>query len=171
MSSSPEQGDSIDSLVGKTAVVAERIAPGGLGKAELRGTSWTAKNVSEQPLKAGQTCIVEQVDGFMPARAKMVPGGIIMLFFGAAALIVGLLVALGLGGPIWLQWALFSVVSVVSLLALRGPILRRMSSSPEQGDSIDSLVGKTAVVAERIAPGALGKAELRGTSWTAKNRQ
>ena len=103
------------------------------------------------------------------AAEVMVPGGIIMLFFGAAALIVGLLVALGLGGPIWLQWALFSVVSVVSLLALRGPILRRMSSSPEQGDSIDSLVGKTAVVAERIAPGALGKAELRGTSWTAKN--
>ena len=103
------------------------------------------------------------------AAEVMVPGGIIMLFFGAAALIVGLLVALGLGGPIWLQWALFSVVSVVSLLALRGPILRRMSSSPERGDSIDSLVGKTAVVAERIAPGALGKAELRGTSWTAKN--
>ncbi len=103
------------------------------------------------------------------AAEVVVPGGIIMLFFGAAALIVGLLVALGLGGPIWLQWALFSVVSVVSLLALRGPILRRMSSSPEQGDSIDSLVGKTAVVAERIAPGALGKAELRGTSWTAKN--
>ena len=53
------------------------------------------------------------------AAEVMVPGGIIMLFFGAAALIVGLLVALGLGGPIWLQWALFSVVSVVSLLALR----------------------------------------------------
>ena len=103
------------------------------------------------------------------AAEVVVPGGIIMLFFGAAALVVGLLVGLGLGGPIWLQWALFSVVSVVSLLALRGPILRRMSSSPEQGDSIDSLVGKTAVVAERIAPGALGKAELRGTSWTAKN--
>ncbi len=103
------------------------------------------------------------------AAEVVVPGGIIMLFFGAAALIVGLLVALGLGGPIWLQWALFSVVSVVSLLALRGPILRRMRSSPEQPDSIDSLVGRTAVVAESIAPGALGKAELRGTSWTAKN--
>ena len=56
-----------------------------------------------------------------------IPGGIIMLFFGVSAMIVGVLVALGVGGPLWFQVLLFSVLSVVSLLTLRGTILRRMA--------------------------------------------
>ena len=97
------------------------------------------------------------------------PGGIIMLFFGAAALFVGALVVLGLGGPVWFQWALFSVLSVASLLTLRGPILRKMKAGSDHPDQIDSLLGNTVVVAQDLAPGAQGKAELRGTSWTVQN--
>jgi membrane protein implicated in regulation of membrane protease activity len=99
----------------------------------------------------------------------LVPGGIIMVFFGVAALLVGVLVAVGMGGPLWFQWLLFSVVSVVSLLTLRGPILRRMNASAEGTETIDSLLGQQALAMEDLAPGAVGKAELRGTSWTAEN--
>jgi inner membrane protein len=35
------------------------------------------------------------------------PGGLFALFFGAGALAVGALVAVGLGGPAWFQWLLF----------------------------------------------------------------
>ncbi len=103
------------------------------------------------------------------AAEVVMPGGIIMLFFGAGAMVTGLLVAVGIIGPIWLQWAVFSVISVASLLALRGPILRWMASGNDDASSIDAIVGATAVASERIAPGQLGTAELRGTSWTAKN--
>ena len=80
-----------------------------------------------------------------------------------------MLAGLGLGGPVWVQWALFSVLSVVSLLTLRGPILRRMKASGDHTEPIDSLVGKTVTVSQELAPGAEGRAELRGTSWTARN--
>ena len=98
-----------------------------------------------------------------------IPGGIIMLFFGASALIVGVLVALGVGGPLWFQALLFSGLSVVSLLTLRGPILRRMNSADDLADPVDSIAGKQALVLGDIAPMAEGKVELRGTPWTAHN--
>jgi membrane protein implicated in regulation of membrane protease activity len=97
------------------------------------------------------------------------PGGIIMLFFGVAALIVGALVAAGLGGPVWFQWLLFSVLSIVSLVTLRGPILRRMREGVARSAQVDSLVGELVLLITDLAPGAEGKVELRGTSWTAKN--
>jgi len=99
----------------------------------------------------------------------LLPGGIFMLFFGAAALLLGALVAAGMGGPIGFQWGLFSILSVVSLLTLRSPILRRMSRSGDAPERIDSLIGKSVLLTEDLAPGAEGKAELRGTSWTARN--
>jgi len=98
-----------------------------------------------------------------------VPGGIILLFFGVAAMVVGVLVGAGAGGPVWLQWLSFSVLSVVSLLALRGPILRRLEKSAGPDEKVDTLVGEPVLVILDMAPGAEGKAELRGTSWTAHN--
>jgi membrane protein implicated in regulation of membrane protease activity len=99
----------------------------------------------------------------------LIPGGIIMVFFGVAALLVGLLVALGIGGPLWFQILVFTVLSVVSLLTLRGPILRRMKATPGSEDPIDSLIGSQALVLEAMAPGDEGKVELRGTAWSALN--
>jgi len=103
------------------------------------------------------------------AGEVVVPGGIILLFFGAAALIVGALAAGGLEGPAWLQWLLFSGISIVSLLTLRGPILRKMTAGDSSAESIDTLVGKSVVALHDLAPGAEGRVELRGTSWTAEN--
>ncbi len=99
----------------------------------------------------------------------IIPGGIIMLFFGISALVVGGLVAAGIGGPLWLQILLFSVLSVVSLLTLRGPILRRMNATENGAREVDSLIGAIAELMDDIAPGAEGKAVLRGAVWTAHN--
>ena len=99
----------------------------------------------------------------------MVPGGIILLFFGVAAIVVGLLVAIGIGGPAWFQAALFSVFSVVSLLTLRGPILKRMKASSWHADKIDTLRGQKVLLIDDLAPGGEGQAELRGTAWIARN--
>ncbi len=99
----------------------------------------------------------------------LIPGGIIMVFFGVAALLVGGLSAAGMGGPLWVQGLLFSAVSIVSLLTLRSPIMRWMNRGTEQSESIDSLLGQQVLALEDLAPGAVGKAELRGSSWTAEN--
>ena len=97
----------------------------------------------------------------------LIPGLIIFLFFGAAAILMGVLEGLGLAGPIWLQWVLFSLLSVISLMTLRGPILRRFNRKDGSQPAIDSLVGQRVVLLTDLAPGAPGKAELRGTSWSA----
>src|SRR6266436_878372 len=64
---------------------------------------------------------------------------------------------------------LFSLLSVLSVAFLRGPLLRRIMPVRREGLAVDALVGEVAVPLEDLAPGAVGKAELRGTAWTAKN--
>ena len=108
--------------------------------------------------------------GLVLLGAEMaIPGGIVLLFFGAAALVVGLLVAPGLDLPAWGEFAIFSAISVLSLLTLRGPIQRRLERATGSGVAIDSLVGEVAVPSQDLEPGAEGKAELRGTTWSARN--
>jgi hypothetical protein len=95
------------------------------------------------------------------------PGGFFVLFFGLGALALGGLVAVDAAGPLWLQWLLFSVLSLASLALFRPPLMRWMQRGGP--GRVDSLVGEVAVVLEDLAPGAVGKAELRGTSWTVRN--
>ena len=96
-------------------------------------------------------------------------GGFYIIFFGIAAVVIGVLVLAGVGGSVWVQLLLFSVLSVVSLLFFRSPMMRWMKLDRD-GVDVDSLVGETAVAKETIAPGAIGRVELRGTAWTARNR-
>jgi inner membrane protein len=55
----------VDQLVGEQAVPTEDIAVGGRGKAELRGSTWSATNVGNSPLVRGQRCTVERVEGLL----------------------------------------------------------------------------------------------------------
>jgi membrane protein implicated in regulation of membrane protease activity len=96
------------------------------------------------------------------------PGGFFILFFGIGALLVAVLSLLGVAGPLWVQWVLFGVFSVVTLFYFRDPLLRRMRAAERTGP-IDALTSDIAVAKEDIAPGAVGRAELRGTVWTALN--
>lgn len=96
------------------------------------------------------------------------PGGFFFLFFAAAALIVGLLELAGLLDADAFQWALFSVLSVACLAFFRKPLLERMNRG-DAHQAVDSLVGELATAADAIPSGQHGRAELRGTMWTARN--
>ena len=95
------------------------------------------------------------------------PGGFFAFFFGLSGLVVGVLVALEVAGPIWLQWVLFAVIAIGALALLRGPLQARMNVSTD-GKAVDSLVGEAAVVTTEIPAGGSGKVELRGSSWNAR---
>jgi len=95
-------------------------------------------------------------------------GGFYVIFFGIAALAIGGLHLFDAAGPLWFQFLLFSVLSVGSLLLFRRPFLRLLHLDAPGAD-VDSLVGEIAVPLEDIAPGAVGRAELRGTVWSARN--
>ena len=96
------------------------------------------------------------------------PGGIFIIFFGIAALIVGALAVTGLVTTTWVQWLLFPAVAVISLRLFRQPLLGRLRMRDE-ADGVDSLVGEVAIPSSDIAPGGHGRAELRGSTWNVRN--
>ncbi len=97
-----------------------------------------------------------------------VPTDFYLVFLGISALLVGALELAGLGAPVWAQWLLFAAFSVASLVLARQQLSARFRD--QRGLDVDpTLVGEVAIVRERIDPGATGRAELRGSSWTARN--
>lgn len=95
------------------------------------------------------------------------PGGFYIFFFGIGALIVGVLAGFNLAGPAWFQFILFSLVSVLALWLFREKLLELTRSRTTH--VVDSLIGETAITLDEIAANGIGKAEARGTSWTAHN--
>ena len=57
------EGQDVDSMVGETAVALEDIPSGGIGKAELRGSTWNARTNGQTGLVKGQRVRVERIDG------------------------------------------------------------------------------------------------------------
>lgn len=96
------------------------------------------------------------------------PGGFYMIFLAIAAMLVGAVAAFDIGTPLWLQVLLFSAVTLISMPLLR-PRLLAWVQSRSTGPRIDTVEGDVAILQEDLAPGAIGKAELRGTTWTARN--
>ena len=94
------------------------------------------------------------------------PSGFFVMFFGLGALTVGTLARFGFGGAPWVQWLVFTVSSVVYLLLFRGRLQDRVE---RPGPKVDTFVGELVVPRERIQPGDVGRVELRGTLWTARN--
>lgn len=95
-------------------------------------------------------------------------GGFYIIFFGVAGIVVSLLAATGVAAASWVQWLLFSVVSVASLLLFRNPLMRKLNLGAGAAD-IDTLAGETGTALEDMNAGANGRVELRGTTWSARN--
>jgi hypothetical protein len=51
----------VDSLVGEGGLILDEVPLGGVGKVEVRGSSWSAR--ATEALKKGQRCRVDRVDG------------------------------------------------------------------------------------------------------------
>jgi inner membrane protein len=107
--------------------------------------------------------------GLVLAAAEMAAaGGFYIIFFGLGAIVVGTLASFGMAGPLWMQLLLFSVLSVASLMLFRYRLLRTFQPD-RQAPPVDALVGEVAIAAEDVAPGSIGRVELRGTAWSARN--
>lgn len=96
------------------------------------------------------------------------PGAFYQFFFGLGAVAVGLIAAAGIQIPFAVQMLLFLVISLGSLALLRKRLQVKLDSKLPD-DNVDRMEGETAVALADIAVGAVGKAELRGTAWNARN--
>jgi len=103
------------------------------------------------------------------ACEMITPGTFFFMFLGISGLLTGLVFWIAPDLPAWAPWLLFSIFSAISVAFFRKPLMKKFKLNEKPGHKVDSLVGETAIALENIAPGALGKVELRGASWTAQN--
>ncbi len=96
-------------------------------------------------------------------------GNFYFLFFGMAALMVSGLTWAGLVEAAWLQWFLFAILGIISLLVMKKSLQNKGSLGGKDEPVVDSMVGEIAKVLEPLEPQALGKVELRGSTWNARN--
>jgi membrane protein implicated in regulation of membrane protease activity len=107
--------------------------------------------------------------GLVLALAELAAaGGFYIIFFGISAIVVGLLASVGLAGPVWMQILLFTALSITSLALFRTRLMTRLQIDPQM-PAVDSIVGEVALVTEELPPGGIGRVELRGSAWTARN--
>ena len=97
----------------------------------------------------------------------LTPGGFYLMFFGLGAIAVGLLALAGIAGPGAVQWLLFAAISMVAFAFFRKPLVERLGTRASR--DVDTLIGETAVTLGEIGIQEIGKAELRGTAWSARN--
>ena len=103
------------------------------------------------------------------ACEMITPGTFFFMFLGISGILTGLVFWIAPGLPGWAPWLLFSFFAAVSLAFFRKPLMEKFKLSGKHGHKVDSLIGETALALEDIAPGAIGKVELRGACWTACN--
>jgi membrane protein implicated in regulation of membrane protease activity len=101
------------------------------------------------------------------AVGEMATTGLFLAPFAGGALIAALLAAAGAGATV--EWAVFLVVSVLLLAALRPLARSHQRSKGRIKTGTAALVGQTATVVERIANAeGVGCVKLDGEIWTAR---
>lgn len=98
-----------------------------------------------------------------------IPLDFFVFFLGVAALGVSTGAWLELVTTTSAQLLCFSVLAVVTTVGLRTPLVARLRRAQDTGVGIETLIGEVAVLSGSLAPGDVGKAELRGTTWTVRS--
>jgi len=88
---------------------------------------------------------------------------------GASAFIVAAIAMITGGAPHWSKWIIFAALSVIILLAVRKPLLGRFQAHRGRDADFQYLIGEVATPDDDLPANAVGRAELRGSSWSARN--
>ena len=105
---------------------------------------------------------------FLMLTELLLPTGFFLFFFGVGSVVTAVLASSGLLSSFVSQGLAFISISVLCVALLRKPLLGKFHFR-NRTQPVDSLVGQTAKALEAIAPQAIGKVELHGSSWSALN--
>ncbi|MCK4304098.1 MAG: NfeD family protein [Candidatus Eisenbacteria sp.] len=119
--------------------------------------------------------IIWLIAGILLMLMEFVIPGVILVFFGAGAVLTGILVWLGALESLAAQLVCFGLSSLVLLFTLRRYMSRafrgRVSCSRAYDDK-EEFRGKTARVSHRIIPGSTeGRIDFNGTEWKATSAE
>lgn len=107
------------------------------------------------------------VTGFLLLGVEVLTVTFGVMFFGVSAIVLGFMLWAGVRMDPWLQWLLFSTLSVISLALFRRPLMQRWKVNESR--ELDTMVGEHAIATEDIPALGAGKAELRGSVWNVRN--
>lgn len=119
------------------------------------------------PVSPAQFCLLLGI--FLVVAEFAVPG-VMVCFFGLAAIILAGIFAVFPGMPFSAAIAIYIVLSLSMVFGLRRfvPGVFRGRTSVEGGDPDDDAVaGSLVVVTEAVSPDSPGKVEFRGSLWSA----
>ena len=92
---------------------------------------------------------------------------LVTIWFALGALAA--LIAASFHAPLWLQFSLFSVVSVVTLVLTR-PLVRKHLNGKRVPTNADRVIGRIGIVQQKICnTSAEGSVSVDGTVWTARS--
>ena len=97
----------------------------------------------------------------------IVDAGFYFVFIGIAAALTGLIGLAGIGLEPWLQWVVFSIIALVSMILFRKKLYDKLRGSAvgyETGPA-----GEIVTVEQTLQPGESGRLAYRGTEWTVVN--
>jgi membrane protein implicated in regulation of membrane protease activity len=100
------------------------------------------------------------------AELAFVSAQFYLVLIGSAAILVGLLL-LVLPLAEWLQWALFAVLAIVSMVAFRNRLYQRFTHTLPKVDT--GPVGGLVTVPVSLGSGESCQAEYCGSFWTVRN--
>lgn len=111
------------------------------------------------------------IAGILLVIAEFMVSGLVVIFFGLAALLVGGLKFIGvLDDTVW-ELTIFSIASVLLLVLVRRFFKDKLLGNADVASQIDEdsagLIGQRAVVAKSFANG-VGEVILRGARWQAQ---
>ena len=87
--------------------------------------------------------------------------------FAVGAFVVAILEALGVGMPLWGELVVFTSVSLIGLFFIRPWLVRKLKLHVKK--EVDTMIGEQALALDDIPPASIGKAEMRGSTWSARN--
>jgi membrane protein implicated in regulation of membrane protease activity len=105
--------------------------------------------------------------GFALLAAEFATTTLHIGFFAVGAFVVAILVGAGLNISLWAQILIFTLVTLFAFFFLRPVLMKKLRLNEKK--IVDSLVGEKAIALQDIAVGENGKAEMRGTTWSARN--
>ncbi len=114
--------------------------------------------------------------GIILVLAEFVIPGMLVIFFGTSAIIVGLLVWIGLPQTNGIAFVLFASLSVAQIIILRRFFKRWFTGdslgSGERDDGMQEFIGKEVEVAEDFNSDlGRGKVVFKGASWSARSNE
>ena len=91
-----------------------------------------------------------------------------LVFVGAAAIVVGLLGMAGVALPEWAQWLTFAVVALTCMALFRARLYDKFKGADGQVEG-RLILGDRIALPARLAPGASGRVDYGGSTWSARN--